>query len=131
VVALGAAGVATMTIVQSFVSRQMLWPWRLAVSSGSLSRLLVNFVDCLSSHELLYVFGWLLPLGAVRLGRLPRPWVLASSAAALAALVLGASVGPHGNVSRPMFSVAGPMLSLSVAMLIGKPAETNRKLADS
>lgn len=124
VVAMGAAGVATMTTVQAFVSGQMLWPWRLAVSSGSLSGLLVNFVDCLSSHELLYVFGWLLPLGAVRLGRLPRPWVLASSAAALAALVLGASVGAHGNVSRAMFDVAGPMLSLSVAMLIGRPSES-------
>ena len=124
VVAMGAAGVATMTTVQSFVSGQMLWPWSLAVSSGSSSRLLVNFVDCLSSHELMYVFGWLLPLGAVRLGRLPRPWVLASSAAALAALVLGASVGARGNVSRALFDVAGPMLSLSVAMLIARPSES-------
>lgn len=124
VVAMGAAGVATMTTVQSLVSGQMVWPWRLMVSSGAPSSILINLVDCISSHEFLYVFGWLLPLGAIRVGRLPRPWVLASSAAALAALVLGASVDAHGNVSRAMFDVAGPMLSLSVALLIGRTSES-------
>lgn len=130
VVAMGATGVVTMTTVQSFLSGHMVWPWRLVVSSGSASNLLINLIHCVSSHEFLYVFGWLLPLGAVRLGRLPRPWVLASSAAALVALVLGASVDAHGNAARAMFDVAGPMLSLSVAMLISRNGETNRKLAD-
>lgn len=120
VVAMGGAGVATMTIVQSLIVGRMVLPWRIVVSSGSSSNLLINIVHCVSSHEFLYVFGWLLPLGAVRLGRLPRPWVLASTAAALVALVLGASVDAHGNVARAMFDVAGPMLSLSVAMLIGR-----------
>jgi hypothetical protein len=99
----------------------------LAVASRCLERFvvesLINVVHCVSSHEFLYVFGWLLPLGAVRLGCLPRPWVLASTAAALVALVLGASVDAHGNVARAMFDVAGPMLSLSVAMLIGRTSD--------
>jgi hypothetical protein len=33
---------------------------------------------------------------------------------------LGASISAEGNVARAMFDVAGPMLSLSVAMLIGR-----------
>jgi predicted membrane protein DUF2079 len=122
VAAMGVAEVATMTTVQSLVSGQMVWPWRLVVSSGSPSNLLINLVDCISSHEFLYVFGWLLPLGAVRLGRLPRPWVLASAVTAVA-LVLGASVNAQGNVARAMFDVAGPMPSLSVAMFIGRTSD--------
>ncbi|MFY9609764.1 MAG: DUF2079 domain-containing protein [Blastocatellia bacterium] len=130
VVAMGAAGVVTMTTVQSLVSGQMVWPWRLVVSSGSPSNLLINVVDCLSSHELLYVFGWVLPLGAVRLRRLPLPWVLASAVTALVALVLGASVGAHGNVARAMFDATGPMLSLSVAMLIGNSSGVGETRSD-
>lgn len=129
VVAMGVAGVAAMTTVQSLVSGQMVWPWRLVVTNGSPSNLLINVVHCLSSHEILYVFGWLLPLGAVRLGRLPRPWVIASAVTAAVALVLGASVDAHGNVSRAMFDVAGPMLSLSVAMLIGRTSEPRENAA--
>ncbi|MEK6302262.1 MAG: hypothetical protein AABO41_16250 [Acidobacteriota bacterium] len=129
VMAMGVAGVVSMTSVQSLVSGQMVWPWRPVVLSGSPSTLLINLVHCVASHEVLYVFGWLLPLGAVRLGQLPRPWVLASAVTAFVALVLGASVDAHGNVSRAMFDVAGPMLSLSVAMLIGRTSESRENVA--
>jgi hypothetical protein len=129
VAALGLTGVATMTMVQALVAAQWVWPWHLEVSSDSPSNPLINLFNCLSSHEILYVFGWLLPLGAIRLDRLPRPWVLASAVTVLMALVLGASVDAHGNVSRAMFDVAGPMLSLSVAILIGRTPEPQENAA--
>jgi hypothetical protein len=42
---------------------------------------------------------------------------------ALAALVLGASISAEGNVARAIFDVTGPMLSLSVAMLIDRTSD--------
>src|SRR6185312_8373104 len=63
-----------------------------------------------------YVFIWLLPLGATRLNRLPRPWVIASIVTAMVVLALGIFRDIGGNGARPLFSVLGPMLSLSAAI---------------
>jgi hypothetical protein len=80
------------------------------------------------SRTFWYVFVWLLPLGLVRLKRLPRPWVLASSFSALTALALGVYRDIGGNVARPMFDVLGPILSLSVAILLtGSAVQTQAK----
>ena len=116
-----------MIILQSF-SRTV--GWRLQLVARRF-RAICFAPDSLrpTSHEVFYVFGWLLPLGAVRLGCLPRPWVVASGLTALVALVLGASVDAHGNVARAIFDVAGPMLSLSVAMLIARISEPRVKPA--
>jgi hypothetical protein len=70
------------------------------------------------NRTFLYVFVWLLPLGLARLNRLPRPWVCASIAGAILALALGAYRDIGANAARPMFDVIGPMLSLSVAILL-------------
>jgi hypothetical protein len=70
------------------------------------------------NRTFLYVFVWLLPLGLVGLKRLPRAWVFGAIAATLLALVLGAYRNIGANAARPMFDVIGPMLSLSVAMLL-------------
>jgi hypothetical protein len=73
------------------------------------------------SPTLWYVFIWLLPLGATRLSKLPKPWVIASICAAVTALGLGVFRDIGGNVARPLFSVLGPMLSLSAAMWLLDP----------
>jgi hypothetical protein len=77
-----------------------------------------GLVRCLLAREFLFVFGWLLPLGIWRLGRLPRTWVVASACAALAALVMGAYDDAMGNTVRPVFSAIGPLLSLSASILL-------------
>lgn len=79
---------------------------------------LSGLVGCLIARESLYVFGWLLPLGVWRLGRLPRTWVVASLCAALAALAMGAYDNAGGNAVRPVFSALGPLLSLSASILL-------------
>jgi hypothetical protein len=79
---------------------------------------LPGLMRCLRSHELLFGFAWLLPLGLPRLKRLPAAWTAAAISAALVALAMGAYDDALGNAVRPMFSCAGPLLSLSVAMFI-------------
>ncbi len=105
------------------------------------SGLYSGFAGVIFSRTFWYVFVWLLPLGLVRLRRLPWPWVLASIFSALTALALGVYRDIGGNVARPMFNVLGPLLSLSVAILLtGSAASTeagagnerpNLRLSDS
>jgi len=71
-----------------------------------------------TDQEFWYAFGWLLPLGVIRLNRLPTPWVAASLATGFLALCLGGYAGSLGNVCRPLFSVVGPILTLSAASLL-------------
>ena len=74
-----------------------------------------------------YVLAWLLPLGLCRLKHLPREWVMSSFITALVAMGFTAyhnsarDAGPA--VVRPIFSIAGPLLSVSVALLIVDLAE--------
>jgi len=86
--------------------------------SGSSYLYLSGLYRCLIAREFLFTFGWLLPLGVWRLGRLPKTWVMGSTCAALAALAMGAYDDALGNAARAVFSASGPMLSLSVSLLL-------------
>jgi hypothetical protein len=98
-------------------------------SSGAGFLYLSGLLRCLRAREFIYVFIWLLPLGLVRLNRLPRPWVAASVAAALTALALGAYDDALGNATRAIFSACGPVLSLSVALLLAEAPMLNGQSA--
>jgi len=119
--AMTAAGFATLILVMAQVSPGSS-PMTFAASrwseSGAGFLYLSGLVRCLTARETLYVFGWLLPLGVWRLGRVPRPWVVASVFAALAALAMGAYDDALGNTVRPLFSALGPVLSLSASLLL-------------
>jgi hypothetical protein len=101
--------------------------------SGSGHLYLSGLLGCLLAREFIFVFAWLLPLGLLRLGRLPRPWVAASFAAALTALALGAYDDALGNATRAIFSACGPVLSLSVALFLvqGPKRKTGDALPDA
>jgi uncharacterized membrane protein len=99
-------------------------------SAGAGYLYLSGLAGCLFARETLYVFCWLLPLGVWQLGRLPKPWVVASVCAGLSALAMGAYDNAVGNTVRPLFSALGPLLSLSAAMLlvkVGTPALRSEK----
>jgi hypothetical protein len=102
-------------------------PLNFAVSrqsdSGAGHLYLSGLLRCLLAREFIFVFAWLLPLGLLRIGRLPRPWVAASFAAALTALVLGAYDDALGNATRAIFSACGPVLSLSVALFLAQASK--------
>jgi hypothetical protein len=111
------AALATIVVVRSRIAGTMVMSDMLVQThavSGNASRL----SGVLFSPTFWYVFIWLLPLGLMRLKRLPRPWVYASVFSALAALVLGVYRDVGGNVARPMFDVLGPLLSLSAAIFL-------------
>jgi uncharacterized membrane protein len=88
------------------------------VQSDSSYFYLSSLYRCLIAREFLFTFGWLLPLGVWRLGRLPKTWVMGSTCAALAALAMGAYDDALGNAARAVFSASGPLLSLSVSLLL-------------
>jgi hypothetical protein len=64
-------------------------------------------------------FIWVLPLAALGVERLPRPWVLASVAATVLIFVVGAYAGiESNNVPRLAFSVVGPLASLAAGLTL-------------
>jgi hypothetical protein len=58
------------------------------------------------------------PLGFWRLKALPRPWVNAAWASAGVLLALSAWAGTFSAAARVMFTMLGPVLSLSAAVLL-------------
>ncbi len=132
--AMVAVGFASLTLVMARVSPGSS-PMTFAAArwdqNGAGYFYLSGLVGCLFARESFYVFGWLLPLGVWRLGRLPRTWVVASVCAALATLAMGAYDNAVGNTVRPLFSVLGPLLSLSASLLLveaGTPARGKEKV---
>ncbi|HYN80342.1 MAG TPA: hypothetical protein VES88_02495 [Gemmatimonadaceae bacterium] len=120
-VALLVLQVATITLVRAGLTGETLLPWEMVTATRRL-----QFGDALVgsvfNREMLYAFGWLLPLGLWRLRRLPVEWLIAAGASLLVALGIGVWIGVTGNVARPAFNAVGPMLSLSVAILLAEVA---------
>lgn len=110
----------TLILTRVAVIGFIVWPWNIAAQMDSQTNYLASFRRCILDHNFWYVFGWLLPLGVWRLRQLPRPWVLASLAMAATALLFGTYSDMQGTVARPIFNTVGPLLSLSVALLLAK-----------
>ena len=118
IAAMGAAGAVSLIVVQSLITGHLLWPWQFAGTVEAAPDYFGNLATSFLDRNFWYAFGWLLPLGVWRLKVLPREWVLASAATAVAGLLLSAYVPPGGLVGRVTFNVAGPILSLSTATLL-------------
>jgi hypothetical protein len=116
--ALCVASLGTVTLVMSTVAEGLVWPWQFATYMHAGVGFLPGLLGCLRDHTFWYVFIWLLPLGLVRLRRLPTPWVLASALALCGSLAMGAYNNAGDNTARALFNVAGPILSLSTAIFL-------------
>src|SRR6202795_3545673 len=78
-----------------------------------------HFASSLRDRNLWYIFLWLLPTAIPNLKRLPKAWLIPVGATCAMAFVLDAYFGgAPGTVGRALFSVAGPVLSLSSALLL-------------
>jgi hypothetical protein len=121
-VAAGLAGVVSLTAVLTATNGYLLFPWTYAGMLRSSLASPATAAAALKDRNFWYVFAWLLPLGLCRLKHLPREWVMASFITALVAMGFTAyhndarDAGPAA--ARPIFSIAGPLLSFSVALLI-------------
>jgi hypothetical protein len=131
IASMGTLSLATVIIIQSTVYGHTVGLREIAFPVNSNSNYLERLFACISDRSFWYIFVWLLPLGIWKLGRLPRPWLLASLTSALTALALGGYRDSLGNAARPMFNAAGPVLSLSVALLLARLQNTNIALPGS
>jgi hypothetical protein len=128
--ALGVTSLGTVTITMSTVVRRLVWPWQFGALMHGASNFLASLCGCLLDHTFWYIFIWLLPLGLLRLGRLPRSWVMATAVAFCGTLAIGA-YHDMGDTARPLFNVAGPILSLSAAIFLAGSSKTQPHLPQS
>ena len=120
VVLLAVIGLTTVSAVHSAIANQFRWPWQIAGQAQAPGNFFVALWHCLTERSFWYVFGWLIPLGLWRLKYFPKPWVIAAGITALFAIMLGAYSNAGGTVARATFNITGPLLSLSVALLISR-----------
>ena len=117
-------GLSTVVLVQTRAAGHLVWPWQYAgiVRSRHVS-LLAGLARCFTNYYFWFVFGFLLPLGLIRLRAFPAAWVWASAGGAAAALAMGTWNNAGADTVPSMFNSAGPILSLSVALLFFEPAK--------
>jgi hypothetical protein len=120
VIVLAVIGLTTVSTLHSMVAGEFRWPWQIAGQAKSPVSFFVALWHCVTERSFWYVFGWLLPLGIWRLKYFPKPWLISALVTAVFAILLGAYSNAGGTVSRAAFDIVGPMLSLSVALLISK-----------
>lgn len=120
--AAGLAGAASLTAALTFTNGHLLFPWTYAGILRSSVASTATALAVLKDLNFWYVFAWLLPLGLFRLKRLPREWVMASFITSLVAIGFTAYHNNAGDAgpaaARPIFSIAGPLLSAAVALLL-------------
>ncbi|HYN16439.1 MAG TPA: hypothetical protein VES66_11705 [Terriglobales bacterium] len=122
------ASLATAMALLSLSAGHAVWPWGFASGLSLGGGYVRSAIACLTNRTFWYVFVWLLPLGLVRIRSLPRPWVLGCAAAAVVAIALSAyhnQPQDAGAAARALFNIAGPMLSVSTALVLAPPRDWN------
>ncbi len=118
---------ASLVITNWRVTGHFMWPWAMA-SEWNGGHYGANLVLLLKDYGFWYPFAWLLPLGIWRLKRLPRPWIFAVGATVVFTLALAVYAELAGNANRPIFNLAGPILSLSAALLLGEDQAAKKRV---
>ena len=113
------AGLGSLTLLQWKLTHIFRSPLRFGLDLHQNSSYLAHFFSSFRDRNLWYIFFWLLPLSLVRLGRLPLSWRVATAATSVTAFVLDAYYGGNpGTIGRALFSIAGPLLCASSALLL-------------
>jgi hypothetical protein len=116
-------GLSVHVLLQYAAYDQLILPWQFAaqIRNDPWARdvsLLTGLIGCLTDRQFWYIFGWLLPLGALRLKEMPGTWLGASLGGAAAALAMGAWINAGGVAAPAIFNAIGPLLSLSAAAFL-------------
>lgn len=110
---------AAMIALQWSITGGFVSPLQFGLALHRGSNYLGHFASSLPDRNLWYIFLWLLPTAIPNLKRLPRAWLIPVGATCALAFVLDAYFGgAPGTVGRALFSIAGPVLSLSSAFLL-------------
>jgi hypothetical protein len=113
------AALAALATLQWTITHVFRSPLRFGLDLRGDTTYFTHFLSSFRDRNLWYIFFWLLPLALFRLNRLPRDWKIATVATCIAAFALDAYYGGEpGTIGRALFSIAGPLLSASVALLL-------------
>ena len=113
------AALGSMTALQWGITHVYRSPLRFGLDLHQKSAYVTHFLSSFRDRNLWYIFFWLLPLGLLRLRRLPLNWRVATAANSATAFALDAYYGGNpGTIGRALFSIAGPLLCASVALLL-------------
>jgi hypothetical protein len=113
------AGLATLTTLFSIGNGRLVFLWEIGRSGTTAYGLVQRTTQLAGDLGLVYLFGWLFPLGAPGLRRCPTPWLGGAAACAATVVGLGIFNGEPG-VSRSLFDVLGPLLSVGCAATIAQ-----------
>jgi hypothetical protein len=110
---------ATMIGLQWAITGRFASPLQFGLALHRGDDYLGHFASSLHDRNLWYICLWLLPTAIPNLKRLPKAWLIPVGATCAMAFVLDAYFGgAPGTVGRALFSIAGPVLSLSSALLL-------------
>lgn len=126
----GVVGLTALAMLQWSITGLFRSPWRFGMEMHASTSLLSHVLMWLHDRNLYYTFIWLLPLGLPRINRFPLSWRLATAATSISAFALDAYYGAApGTMARAQFTIAGPLLTASVAWLLFEPeARSAQKL---
>jgi hypothetical protein len=112
----------TTTALQWWIVGHFVSPVEFAAGLHGSHDYLRHFASSLCDQNFWYIFLWLLPAAIPNLKAFPKSWLIPTGAASVLVFVLdGYYGGAPGTVGRALFSVAGPLLSLSAAtFLVGR-----------
>jgi len=121
------AGLAAITLALSLTDGKALMPWSYAASLHDAGEPKLRVaIAAINDRSFWYVFIYLLPLGLIRIRRLPEAWVLASLTTCVVAFVLAIyhndAADAGGAFTRPAFTAIGPLLCCSSALLLDRRA---------
>jgi hypothetical protein len=112
-------GLAAMVALQWSITGRFASPMQFGLALHRGDDYLGHLASSLHDRSLWYIFLWLLPTAIPNLKRLPKAWLIPVGATCAMAFVLDAYFGgAPGTVGRALFSIAGPVLSLSSALLL-------------
>jgi hypothetical protein len=125
IVAAWFAALTSMTALQWSITHVYRSPLRFGLELHNNTAYVSHFLGSFADRNLWYIFIWLLPLSLFRLKRLPRSWRIATAVTSLTAFAMNTYYGgAPGTIGRSLFSVAGPLLSAAVAILLFTGSET-------
>jgi hypothetical protein len=109
----------SLAVLQWSITHVFRSPLRFGLDLHHRTPYLAAFLSCFTDRNLWYIFFWLLPLSLLRLKHFPRSWRVATATTTITAFALDIYYdGSPGTIGRALFSISGPLLSASVALLL-------------
>jgi len=114
-----ALSLAATIVLQWSITGRFVSPLQFGLALHRGNNYLSHFASSMHDRNLWYIFLWLLPTALPNLKRFPKSWLIPVGATCVMTFVLDAYGGcAPGTVGRALFSIAGPVLSLSSALLL-------------